>query len=351
MTVTIKDVAKKANVAPSTVSRVIADSPSISEKTKKKVRKVMKELGYHLNANARSLVTKTTKTIGVVLKHSAKYSLHNPFFQEVMRGIGSYCRVEGYSLSMIMGDSEEAIFEDVFQMVEGSQVDGLIILYSRKGDKILRYLLEKGFPFVVVGHPGKDGKGITYVDNDNEKAAKDLTEFLLRLGHRRIAFFGGVQEYDVVCDRLRGYEDAFTRFGVTFSSEYVKPLPYSRKDGLLALEELYALREPPTAYIALDIDYAIILTGLLLGKSLRIPDDASVVCFNNYEVADYTTPSLTTVDIHPYELGVEAAKYVIELIQHPQMIEKNVLIPTRIIERESHSPIDYERPAKNVLMH
>ena len=351
MTVTIKDVAKKANVAPSTVSRVIADSPSISDKTKKKVRKVMKELGYHLNANARNLVTKTTKTIGIVLKHSAKYSLHNPFFQEVMRGIGSYCREEGYSLSITTGDSEKAIFEDVIQMVEGRQVDGLIILYSRKGDKILHYLLKKNFPFVVVGHPGKDCSGITYVDNDNQKAAKDLTEFLLHLGHRHIAFFGGALEYDVVSDRLKGYKEALKSAGLSFSPDYIKPLPYSRVEGLTALEELYALREPPTAYVALDIDYAIILTGLLLGKNMRIPDDASIVCFNNYEVADYTTPSLTTMDIHTYELGIEAAKYVIELIMNPQVIEKNVLIPTRIIERESHSSINQGKPAEDVLMH
>ncbi|WP_455660826.1 LacI family DNA-binding transcriptional regulator [Pradoshia sp.] len=351
MAVTIKDVAKKANVAPSTVSRVIADSPSISDKTKRKVRKVMKELGYHLNANARNLVTKTTKTIGIVLKHSARYSLHNPFFQEVLRGIGSYCRGEGYSLCITTGDSEKAIFEDVIQMVEGRRVDGLIILYSRKEDEMLHYLLQKEFPFVVVGHPGKKYSGVTYVDNDNQKAAKDLTEFLLFLHHKHIAFFGGVLEYDVVSDRLKGYKEALKSAGIRFSPDYVKPLSYSRKDGMAAIEELYALPEPPTAYIALDIDYAIILTGLLARKNLRIPEDASIVCFNNYEVADYTTPSLTTMEIHTYELGIEAAKYVIELILNPQAIEKNVLIPTRIIERESHQSINHEKPAEDVLMH
>ena len=350
MAVTIKDVAKKANVAPSTVSRVIADSPSISDKTKRKVRKVMKELGYHLNANARNLVTKTTKTIGIVLKHSARYSLHNPFFQEVLRGIGSYCREEGYSLCITTGDSESAIYEDVVKMVEGRQVDGLIILYSRKEDKMLRYLLQKNFPFVVVGHPGKHFRGVTYVDNDNEKAAKDLTEFLLLLGHRHIALFGGALEYDVVSDRLKGYKEALKASGLRFSPDYIKPLPYCRKEGMAALEELYALPEPPTAYIALDIDYAIILTGLLTRRNLAIPQDASIVCFNNYEVADYTTPSLTTMDIHTFDLGVEAAKYVIELIINPKAIEKNVLIPTRIIERESHQPINHKKPAESVLM-
>lgn len=351
MTVTIKDVAKKANVAPSTVSRVIADSPSISDKTKKKVRKVMKELGYHLNANARNLVTKTTKTIGIVLKHSARYSLHNPFFQEVLRGIGSHCRNEGYSLCITTGDSEKAIFEDVIQMVEGRRVDGLIILYSRKGDEMLHYLLQRDFPFVVVGQPCNSFSGITYVDNDNKKAAKDLTEFLLYLGHKHIAFFGGMLEYDVVSDRLNGYKEALTASSEGFSPNYVKPLPYSRKEGMTAIEELYALPEPPTAYMALDIDYAIILTGLLASKNVRIPEDASIVCFNNYEVADFTTPSLTTMDIHTYELGMEAAKYVIELIINPQAIEKNVLIPTRIIERESHQSLNQEKPAQDVLMH
>lgn len=188
MSVTIKDVAKEANVAPSTVSRVLSDSPKISEKTKRKVRKVMEEMGYHLDYNARILVQRSTKTIGIVMKNSASQSLHNPFAPEVIRGISSYCRQQDFSINLALGESEEAIFDDIVKMVQGKRVDGLIVLYSKDNDKVVPFKLKNEISFVVIGKSLMESGKIMSVDNDNIQAGKEAADHLIKLGHERIGF-------------------------------------------------------------------------------------------------------------------------------------------------------------------
>lgn len=158
MGVTIKDVAKKAGVAPSTVSRVIADNPRISLETKKRVRKAMKDLGYHPNFNARNLAVRSSQAIGVIMPSSADKALQNPFFPEVLRGIGAYAHKTEYSLYVSTGGNEEEVFEEVKRMVNGNRVDGIILLYSRIADPVQQFLIEKGFPFVIVGKPQEIGR-------------------------------------------------------------------------------------------------------------------------------------------------------------------------------------------------
>src|SRR5699024_460489 len=153
MNVTIKDVAKRANVAPSTVSRVISDSPKISDKTKRKVQKVMDELGYHINLTARDLVQQSSKTIGIVMKNSTGEMLQSSFFPDVIRGITDLARKRGFSISLITGDSEETIFNDTVEKVRGKRVDGMIVLYSKADDKVVPFLIDSGLPFVMIGRP------------------------------------------------------------------------------------------------------------------------------------------------------------------------------------------------------
>ena len=346
MSVTIKDVAKKANVAPSTVSRVIHNSPTISEKTKRKVRKVLKEMGYHMNENARNLVTKSTKTIGIVMKNSARESLYNPFFPEVIRGIGDFCNKEGYSLSLTTGETEEAIFEDVIKMVQGRRVDGMIVLYSKQDDKVVPYLVQQGFPFVLIGKPRTDMSGITFIDNDNVQAAKELSEFVINLGHERIAFLGGSPEFEVIQARLSGFRLAMEQANLKVPNESIKLIPLSRAEGIKAIEELLNLPQAPTAFIVMDLLLGVLLLGVLAEKNLKVPEQISVVCFNHSEFIEFLSTPLTTVDIHTYQLGYEAAKCVFDLIADPKMMEKSVRIPTKIVKRESHFAIEKENAKK-----
>ncbi|TLS37860.1 LacI family DNA-binding transcriptional regulator [Pseudalkalibacillus caeni] len=335
MAVTIKDVAKLANVAPSTVSRVIANNPRISEETKRRVREAMDYLGYHPNFNARSLANKSTQAIGVIMPSSADKVFQNPFFPEVIRGISTKAHEKGYSLYLSTGATEEEMFEGVVGMVQGRRVDGIVLLYSRVEDKIMSYLQKQKFPFAVVGKPYKNSESITHVDNDNFKAAKEVTEYLISLGHRNIAFVGGSQELVVTVDRLTGYEKAIRNAGISFHDEYVFQEEFLKEGGHEAVLELLSLKKPPTALVVSDDLMALGIMSKLDEMGLSVPDDISVISFNNVMLSEYARPPLSSVDINIFKLGYEAVDCLLDLISNPGISPRRVTVPYKIIKRQT----------------
>jgi DNA-binding LacI/PurR family transcriptional regulator len=333
--VTIKDVAKKANVAPSTVSRVIANSPRISEKTKKRVRKIMDELGYHPNLNARSLANQTTTAIGLVMPSSANKSFQNPFFPEVIRGISSFAHIKEYSLYMSTGETEEEIYEGVVKMVQGRRVDGIVLLYSRIDDKVIQYLIEQDFPFVLIGKPHQAVEEVTYIDNDNYLAGREVTEYLISLGHKQIAFVGGSPDLMVTKERLAGVREALKIAGLPLLDEYIFYMDFLREGGQKAVEQLMSLPQPPSAIVVTDDLMALGVLSTLVEKGYSIPDDISVVSFNNVIFAEIASPPLTSVDVRIFQLGYEAAKSLIEKIESPDLAPKSIIVPYKIIKRQT----------------
>lgn len=335
MTVTIKDVAIKANVAPSTVSRVIANNPRISEKTKKRVRKAIQELGYHPNLNARSLANQMTNAVGIVMPESASKSFQNPFFPEVIRGISSYIQSKEYSLFMVTGETEEAIYEGVVKMVQGRRVDGIVLLYSRVDDKIIQYLNEKKFPFVLIGKPQQTTRDITYIDNDNYSAGREVTEYLIRLGHTHIAFIGGSPNLMVTKERLSGFREALLMADLHISNDYICHMEFLQEGGKEAVEQLFQLKQPPTAIVVTDDLMALGVLSALSEKGYSIPGEVSVISFNNVILSEIANPPLTSVDVHIFQLGYESAKCLVEKIEAQDLLPKNILVPYTIIERQS----------------
>jgi DNA-binding LacI/PurR family transcriptional regulator len=335
VSVTIKDVAREANVAPSTVSRVISDSPRISEQTKRKVRKVMEELGYHLNYNGRVLVSQSTQTIGIVTKVSSVHSFDNPFFSELLRGISDACNEDDYSIYLTTGNTEETIFKEVVKMVQGKRVDGVIVLYSREDDNVVPYLRDCQFPFVMIGKPVSRKGETMFVDNDNIQASKEATEYLMNLGHERIGFVGGDYHFEVVRDRLEGFRQALTNGKLVEDDRIVKNIQPGLADADQVVEELLCNPDPPTGLVITDDYNALTVMRSLTAKGLKLPEDMSIVGFNNTMIARLSNPALTTVDTQSFQLGHESAGNLIELLNRPDMIKKSVIIPTVIIERDS----------------
>lgn len=335
--VTIKDIAKATGVSPSTVSRVIADHPRISAETKKKVRKAMKELGYHPNVHARNLVAKSTKAIGVVLPLSADKALQNPFFPEVLRGIGSITHKEKYTMVLSSGQTEEELLAEVERMVYGSYVDGMILLYSRVNDPVTNFLRERNFPFVIVGKPFEYMNEITHVDNDNFTAAKEITEHLIEQGHEKIAFIGGAQDLFVTMDRQKGYETALKEAGLEIREDYHIHTEFLRSAGREAVESLSVLDERPTGIVISDDLISLGVLSMLEDSGVRVPEDVSIVSFNNVYLSEITRPALTTVDIQIYELGAQSAKALIEKTVNESEPVKRIIIPHQIIYRDSVS--------------
>ncbi|QKS71794.1 LacI family DNA-binding transcriptional regulator [Paenalkalicoccus suaedae] len=336
MAITIKDVAKAAKVAPSTVSRVISNSPRISEKTKERVREAMKELGYHPNFNARSLANKSTKTIGLVMPNSANKTFQNPFFPEVIRGISAKVHQLDYGLYLSTGQSEDEIFEEVQDMVQGRRVDGIILLYSKVEDRVIKYLHEEQFPFVIIGRPYDDTlKGITYVNNDNFKAAKTVTEYLLLLGHKCIAFIGGNLDFVVTIDHMQGYDRALRNAGIEPRDDYIVFHEELQEGGQEAVIDLMSLPERPTALIVADDIMTFGVMRMLNEMEIHVPDDISIISFNNVMISELSTPPMTTVDINIYNLGYEGANCLIDLILHPDIGARKVIIPHKMIKRQT----------------
>ncbi|WP_090868251.1 LacI family DNA-binding transcriptional regulator [Oceanobacillus limi] len=337
--VTIKDVAKASGVSPSTVSRVIADNPRITEDTKKKVRKAMKKLGYHPNVSARNLVAKSTKAIGVIMPSPANTALQNPFFPEVLRGISSVIHDERYSMSLSTGETEEEIYQEVQRMVYGSYVDGVILLYSRINDRVTNFLLENDFPFVIVGKPYDHETEITHVDNDNFKAGKEITNYLIGKGHERIAFIGGSSELFVTMDREAGYNTALQEAGLINLDAYKIHTEFLKSGGREAVEYLLSLETRPTGLVVSDDLISLGILSRLEESGFRVPQDFSLVSFNNVYLSEITRPALTTVDVKIYELGAQSAKALIEKTQNKDEPAKRIMIPHKMVYRDSVSEV------------
>lgn len=340
MAVTIKDVAKLANVNPSTVSRVIADSPLISDKTKKIVREAMENLGYHPNLNARSLVSKSTRAIGIIMPSSTEKAFQNPFFAEVLRGISNMAHKNQYSLYMSTGASEEEIYDAVVNMVLGRRVDGIILLYSRVNDNILRYLKERKFPFVVIGKPFTEVENIVHVDNDNIGAAEDVTRYLIQSGHRRIGFIGGSLDLMVTIDRLEGYKNALKEASIPYNQDYILHTEFQKEAGKEAMNRMMSLKEPPTSLVVTDdlIGFGVLSALLEVGKS--VPKDISVFSFNNIMLSEFSNPPLSSVEINIFQLGYSAVKSLINLITENEKVENRIIVPHELIIRDSCKKID-----------
>lgn len=335
MDVTIKDVAKEAQVAASTVSRVIKDSPSISEDTKRRVREVMDRLGYYPNIQAQSLAGKNTRAIGVILPNAAFHSFQNPFFSEVLLGISTSANRNKYGIYLSTSATEESIYEEVVRMVQGKRVDGILLLYSRKNDRLLTYLNQVKIPFTVVGRPYEKEQQITYVDNDNIQTSIDVTNYLIKAGHRKIAFIGGNQQFVVTIDRLKGYKKALEDAGIVYDETFVINEQSIKEEGRMIIEKLISCAEPPTAIIAQDDLIAFQIISHLESLNKSVPNDISIISFNNYFVSEHSQPPLTSVDIGITQLGFEATDSLINLIESPSSLPKRITIPTSLVERKS----------------
>ena len=334
MSVTIKDVAQLANVAPSTVSRVIANNPRISQKTKVRVREAMKELGYHPNFIARSLANQSTQILGLVLPISSETFFTTPIFTAIVRGLSEGAREKNYSLLMNTGKSDEEIFDGVVEMVQGGMVDGIVLAYSEMNDAIISYLQSRDFPYVMIGNPGDLDEDTPHVDNDNYAAGKEVTEYLLNLGHERIAFIGGQLSVPMTHERLLGYDEALKNHGILPSNDY-RLYDGLVKDGALGVvKKLLALPVRPTALVVSDDRISLGIVSTLNANGIAVPEQMSIVSFNDAH-AELSFPALTTINLNIFELGYQAANCLIKQLVSPNEPAKSPLIPHQIVERDS----------------
>ena len=285
MAVTIKDVAALAGVSPSTVSRTCKNNPSISTETKEKVRKAMIELGYEVNFQASNLASQYSRTIGIILPASAREVYENAFYLEAIRGISHYCNQRQYMSTVVTGQDEDEILKAIQSMSRSGKVDGFIVLYSRKDDPIIDHLFSEGLLYILIG------KATQYTNQ--------------------------------------------TLHGIPFRPEYCAEVLNVSGDNTEAISSLLLQDEPPTAIVVSDDILAVSLERVCLQNHVSIPDDLSIISFNNSLFARSTSPQLTSIDINSKQLGIEAASQMINHIENPNLVATKIIVPHQLIERDS----------------
>ncbi len=335
MAVTIKDVAALAGVSPSTVSRTCKNNPSISEETKERVRKAMAELGYEPNFRASNLASQNSRTIGIILPASAKEVYENSFYLEAIQGISHYCNGRQYMTTIVTGQDEAEILNAVRSMSRSGKVDGFIILYSKKEDPVIDYLFNEGLLYILIGKATQYTNQTIYIDNDNLLAGREATEYLYQLGHRRIAYLGSDSSLMFSADRKAGYQLALASHQLPVRPEYCVEVKNVSENNEEAIRGLLMQKDRPTAILVSDDILAVSLERVCLENHLAIPEDLSIISFNNSLFARLTSPQLTSIDIGAGQLGSEAASQIINHIENPNLLATKIIVPHHLIERDS----------------
>lgn len=335
MAVTIKDVAALAGVSPSTVSRTCKNNPSISEETKERVRKAMAELGYEPNFQASNLASQNSRTIGIILPASAKEVYENSFYLEAIQGISHYCNGRQYMTTIVTGQDEAEILDAVRSMSRSGKVDGFIILYSKKEDPVIDYLFNEGLLYILIGKATQYTNQTIYIDNDNLLAGREAAEYLYQLGHRRIAYLGSDSSLMFSADRKAGYQLALASHQLPVRPEYCVEVKNVSENNEEAIRGLLMQKERPTAILVSDDILAVSLERVCLENHLAIPEDLSIISFNNSLFARLTSPQLTSIDIGAGQLGSEAASQIINHIENPNLLATKIIVPHHLIERDS----------------
>ena len=335
MAVTIKDVAALAGVSPSTVSRTCKNNPSISEETKERVRKAMAELGYEPNFQASNLASQNSRTIGIILPASAKEVYENSFYLEAIQGISHYCNGRQYMTTIVTGQDEAEILDAVRSMSRSGKVDGFIILYSKKEDPVIDYLFNEGLLYILIGKATQYTNQTIYIDNDNLLAGREAAEYLYQLGHRRLAYLGSDSSLMFSADRKAGYQLALASHQLPVRPEYCVEVKNVSENNEEAIRGLLMQKDRPTAILVSDDILAVSLERVCLENHLAIPEDLSIISFNNSLFARLTSPQLTSIDIGAGQLGSEAASQIINHIENPNLLATKIIVPHHLIERDS----------------
>lgn len=313
------------------------DSPSISRDTKERIRRIMAQMGYEPNFEAEPSEA-FSKTIGIILPSSQRDVYENAFHLEIIRGIGQFCNQRRYVNTVITGEDDAEVLDAIQSMVANTQADGFILLYSKKDCPVAAYLRSEGLLHVIVGKAAQSANQTIYIDNDNALAGEEATDYLYEMGHRRIAYFGVSNAMLFSAERKRGYQMSLLKHDITPREGDCVEIDTLNDSYEPALKALLTAPDRPTAVLVSDDILAVVLEQFCSKLGLRIPKDLSIVSFNNSLFSRITNPPLTTVDVNPYQLGIEAASQTINHIENPNLLATKIIVPHQLIVRESCCP-------------
>ena len=338
--VTSKDVAEKAGVSRTTVSLVLNNVKGIqiSAETRQKVIETAKKLGYVPNATAQALASRRTKAIGLVLTRDQHHIATDAFLPKIISGLLK--SAQKHNIRILIDWVEDKHQESAyFELAHAKRIDGMILSTPRLNDKALKLLEDVELPTVLMG--SIEGSKLPFVDVDNTKAAEKATSYLVDLGHKKIACISNAPpEYTSAPERVHGYKNVLSRMGVPVNDNLIRYANFDPESGYECMRSLLQSGEKFTAAFVASDNVAIGAKSALRDANLRIPDDISLIGFDDIPWARYSDPPLTTIKLPAEEMAQSAFTLLMGLIQNgPEENQHKIIHETELIPRRSCKPL------------
>ncbi len=332
MAVSIKDIARIAGVSHSTVSRALRGSSLIPASTAERIQQIAREVGYSASSVARSLVSGRTLTIGVVVT-----SIADPFNGEVVAGLEEVANDRGYSVILATSQALPDRELSVVQSFQSRRVDGIVVASSRIGSHYAQLLAELRIPVVLLNnqHPERFNYSVSI---DNATGTCEATGHLLQLGHRRIAYLGDKLGLHSDAERKAGFLQAMSQAGIEVPPEYLL-LGDGKSEGAAEAFRVFleGSFEPPTAVVCYNDMSAVGVLEIARNKGIRLPEELSIVGFDDIQLAAFLSPALTTVRQPKRELGMRSMQLLLKMLAG-EPAAKSVVLPGKLIVRDSTAP-------------
>ncbi|GAB4481147.1 MAG: substrate-binding domain-containing protein [Anaerolineae bacterium] len=323
---TIHDIAERAGVSISTVSRVLTGNAFVAEDKRQAVLKAAEELNYRPNVFAQALASGQSYIIGVLTQN-----LGNPFFESIMSGILQGMEGSEYSLIFSDGLYQPEVEKKALQTLLGRQVDGLIVLGGRVPEEYL-YDIAEHLPLIMVGRNLAELRE-QCLSMDQVEGGYKATKYLIDMGHRHIAHITGITYHHDAVDRLKGYKQALADAGIEIDPALIVEGSFQERSGVLAVEALLARGKPFSAIFASNDQMAYGASLALWRRGIRVPEDVSIIGYDDHPSAAYVVPPLTTIQQPAQEMGQAAARAILRALQgEPFELPE---IPVKLIVRES----------------
>jgi len=332
MATNIRDVAKAAGVSVATVSKVLNGYTTVNEKTKERVLQFVKELQFRPNSAARSLVGRRSMTIGMFLTTG----LAHPFFTQILSGMEQALKSKGYDLIYLAQLSWNKEYSFV-RHCQSRNVEGVVVFGFQHEDMSFDELIESGIPTLFIDLDVREGRA-GYISSDNQEAVQHAVQYLYGLNHHKISFLTGNKDSYVGISRLKGYRAGLAQAGIPYQDCYVSEGDFTRETGYLAMNKLLELSEPPTSVICCSDMSAIGAMEAIRDAGLSVPEDISVIGFDDIELASMVSPAITTVRQDMMTIGRRSIELLDDLIHDDKLPPPEEIIPTELIIRNTCAP-------------
>lgn len=339
----IYDVARRAKVSTATVSKVLSNTPYVSDPTKQRVLEAVRELGYSPSLVARSLTGNRTFVIGLYIPYEPNYLFNDPFLLGVIRGVEE--AANEYDYNLLFSTARHSNPQSAYtRLLRSGYVDGLVVYETVASEDLEHKLQQSGIPRVAIGYPrppkDENSTATGAVHSNDYAGALQATRHLLSLGHRRIGIINGPANFMVAMEeRLRGYRDGLAEYGLEFDPTLMTHGDYTLESGYPAGKYLLELSPRPTAIFSFNDRMAVGALRYAHELGLSIPQDLSMVGFDDVEIAQAVNPPLTTVRQPAVDIGQTAAHKLFSLINNESEPFKEVVLPIEFILRGSTGPL------------